>query len=479
MLIFVLAAALSGVHPAQETMRPPAPEGTWASDGYGLVFEIEGDALESWEVTKVSCLPSTTATSAPAPPGARAAFRVSGEPTTLVLLSDGDADRMRIHVGWAASDVVLRRIERRPEVCRAPLPGGPRSDFEVFAETWAEHYPFFSVRAADWPAIVGRNRIRVTDETTPEELFSILEGMIAPFEDAHSFIGAVSLDRQFRGSRKGPAWVEQTERDRAYGLVTRYLASPLRSFCEGQLEFGMLQPDIGYLRIRSFNGYHADGSYESGLAALESALDSIFAEAGTWKGFVIDVRINDGGADPYGLAIASRLINREYLAYAKQARNDPADPNRWTAEQPSFVTPTTRPGFQGRVVELIGIQSVSAAETFTQALLHRRPEVIRAGENTQGVFSDVLVRKLPNGWRFGLPNERFVTDGRSYDGTGFAPEVEVLSFTPEGLASGRDAGIEAALEQLGGRTIPAQRPGRESARIEAAVAASPTATTGR
>ena len=140
------------------------------------------------------------------------------------------------------------------------------------------------------------------------------------------------------------------------------------------------------------------------------------------------------------------------MAYSKQARNDPADLTSWTREQPSVVAPTDRPGFHGALVELIGIQSVSAAETFTQALLGRRPEVVRIGENTQGVFSDVLMRKLPNGWIFGLPNERFLTDERGYDGPGIAPHVTVLSFTPEGLASGRDAGIETALERLRGKT---------------------------
>jgi hypothetical protein len=60
MLVLVIAAALASAHQTKET---------WVSDGYGLVFEIEGDTLESWEVTKVSCLPSTTATAVPAPPG--------------------------------------------------------------------------------------------------------------------------------------------------------------------------------------------------------------------------------------------------------------------------------------------------------------------------------------------------------------------------------------------------------------------------
>ncbi|HEY7696991.1 MAG TPA: S41 family peptidase, partial [Vicinamibacteria bacterium] len=371
-----------------------------------------------------------------------------GRPRTFLVLDESDENHLRLHFNGAASDVLFSRVETMPDVCRQPTPSTPPSVFDVFTTTWAEHYPFFALRNADWPAIVARYRERVREDTSPEDLFAVLKEMIAPFEDAHTFIRAESLDQSFHGERRSPAWVEESDEDRAYGLVSGYLKRPLRSFCEGQLEHGMLEPDVGYLRLRSFSGYHKDGSFESGLAALEAALDQIFAGAGSWRGLVIDVRINGGGADPYGLAIASRLTDREYLAYSKQARNDPGDAARWTEEQPSDVKPTTRPGFRGPIVELIGIQSVSAAETFTQALLKRKPEVVRAGENTQGVFSDVLGRRLPNGWRFGLPNERFVTDGRAYDGPGIAPAVEVLSFTREGLASGRDAGIEKALELL-------------------------------
>jgi C-terminal processing protease CtpA/Prc len=161
---------------------------------------------------------------------------------------------------------------------------------------------------------------------------------------------------------------------------------------------------------------------------------------------VIDVRINGGGADPYGLAIASRLTGTEYVAYSKQARSDPENPARWTDPQASMVRPTTRPTFRGPVVELTGILSVSAAETFTQALLKRMPHATRVGENTQGVFSDVLGRTLPNGWRFGLPNERFVTDGKSYDGPGIPPDVSVPVFPRVDLDAGRDGALEKALE---------------------------------
>jgi C-terminal processing protease CtpA/Prc len=163
---------------------------------------------------------------------------------------------------------------------------------------------------------------------------------------------------------------------------------------------------------------------------------------------VIDVRLNGGGSDPYGLAIAARLTSDEYVAYEKQARSDPANGSRWTDAQPSVVRPTKRPSFRGPVVELTGIHSVSAAETFTQALLHRTPHVTRVGENTQGVFSDVLGRTLPNGWRFGLPNERFVTDGKSYDGPGIPPDITVPVFPPADLAAARDGALERAITLL-------------------------------
>ena len=50
---------------------------------------------------------------------------------------------------------------------------------------------------------------------------------------------------------------------------------------------------------------------------------------------VIDVRINFGGEDPYGLAIASRLATRPYVAYTKVARIDPVDRNQWSPGDPS------------------------------------------------------------------------------------------------------------------------------------------------
>jgi C-terminal processing protease CtpA/Prc len=211
----------------------------------------------------------------------------------------------------------------------------------------------------------------------------------------------------------------------------------------------MLRDSIGYLRVTGFGGYVRHGDYAAWLRALDTALDTIFADTRGWRGLVLDVRLNGGGADPLGLAIASRLTTTPYVAYSKVARADPTDPSKMTAPQPSIVRPSPRPGWHGPIVELTSRYSVSAAETFTQALMGRRPAIERVGENTQGVFSDVLGRTLPNGWRFGLPNELFLTaQETSFDGPGIPPTIPVATFAKPDLDAGRDPPLERALALL-------------------------------
>ena len=438
--------------PAEQAQQSGSVIGVWATEGYGLVFDVRADSVSSFEVTKVSCIPALRAATTAPPPGALAAFKSPSGSVTFAIVPGDTPTRARIDVPSTASDMMLRRIEQKPAVCDNPTPDTPLSNFDVFAQTWTEHYPFFAEKKTDWARTVAENRSRVSETTTPQQLFQILSGMIAPFEDAHSSLNASSIQRRFVGSRSSPSFLTSSdERDQAYALVSPHLTGTLRTFCQGRVEFGMLGADVGYLRIRSFSGYSSDSSFETGLVELETALDTAFANAGSWKGLVIDVRVNGGGSDPYGLAIARRLTATPYTAYAKQARSDPADATKWTPEQPSVVQPSNRPSFHGPVVELIGIQSISAAETFTQALMNRKPTITRVGETTQGVFSDVLGRTLPNGWRFGLANERFVTNGKYYDHVGIAPDIPVESLTAAARATGRDAAIERALALLHGK----------------------------
>jgi hypothetical protein len=450
----ILLCALAPV----ATLRAQSLDGVWRSQGYGFVFQIQGSSLSAWEVTAATCVKTFTATvDSAAVPGRVATFRTK-EGNVFFVKAGGSKDFHLLHYDGAASDMRIDRIAEIPTVCTPPTTDTPANNFEVFTRTWSDHYILFDQKHVDWPGLVAANRAKVSATTTPAELFDIMEGMIKPLDDAHTFIGAPVLKRQFRTFRSGTDRLISTyggiaafRKDglpKILALPEKYLTEAMRKWCNDQVQYGHLNDSTGYLRIISFSGYGKEPTFASGLAALEAALDTIFSD-GKLKGLVIDVRINFGGADPYGLAIASRLANNEYLAYTKEARTDPADRNKWTPGDRSMVTPSSRPGFRGPVVELIGGLTISAGETFTQAMMGRTPHITRIGENTQGVFSDVLGRTLPNGWRFGLPNEVFrASDGKTFDGLGIPPDVVVAVFADADVAAARDPALEKAMAIL-------------------------------
>jgi C-terminal processing protease CtpA/Prc len=268
--------------------------------------------------------------------------------------------------------------------------------------------------------------------------------MIEPLHDAHTYIAGAS--QHFRGKRENTEPVS----GRILEIVqSKYLRERLKTWCNGRLGYGMLPGAVGYLRITAFDGYESGGGFDGQLHALEAALDEILANADKLNGLIVDVRINYGGSDVLGVAVASRLAPHDYLAFVKKARNDPADPSRFTEPQATRVRVSARPHFHGNVVLLTGSNTVSAGETFTMALMDRTPEVTRVGQNTQGVFSDQLTRRLPNGFRFALPNEVFLTeDGKVFEGEGIPPHVEVPAFSKVDFKNGRDAALERAIEIL-------------------------------
>ncbi|MFB6439343.1 S41 family peptidase [Streptomyces sp. NPDC056411] len=435
--------------------RGAALDGVWRMDGYGTLVTLEGRALRSYETTAVSCLPGSlrgTRAGAPDPHG-RSRFTVPG--SAPVTVAPAGAGRAQLTIEDNLGVRALRRIGALPGRCTQRPARDPRAVFDVFWQTFAENYPFFRAKKTDWTAVRDRYRPRITARTTDDELFAVLREMIEPLHDAHTRVVA-SPQQWFAGMRPGtvlptPDFTARVDRAIATGLGA---GTVQRRWARGRLSYADLPGRIGYFRVTQFAGYTAKGDYAGDVAALDRALDAVFTRArthgpGALRGLIVDVRLNGGGADPLGLRIASRLTGRPYLAYRKRARNDPRDPGRFTTPQPLRVRPHRGPVYTGPVAVLTGRLTISAGETFTQSLMGRSPAPVRIGEPTQGVFSDVLGRSLPNGWTFGLPNEEFCTaDGRTFDGTGIPPAVATPVFTEEELAGRRDSALARARQLL-------------------------------
>jgi Peptidase family S41/Tricorn protease C1 domain len=446
----VLSAVVVPANTQHSNLPNHTADGLWLSDGYGLLLEVGGSILQAFELTSISCLPSWSAMHDPN--DVRGPEIVFKGDQTVRLAVGTPADVMRMRRDGTVSDVLLRRVAVRPRSCGQASDNSPQANYAIFWQTFAEQYPFFELHHLDWRAVNNKFRPQVTAATKPAELFKILRRMIEPLRDVHTGLMAPDLKEDFQGWRSDPNQLEEDDWKKVSKLLeSMYVHPGLRSYCRGRVQFGIVRRSAGYLRITAFYDYVDTKSSAAALEALQLALDGIFEEAAKLTALVIDVRLNKGGDDALALEIASRLTRNKYLAYAKVARNNPDGALRFTAPQEVWVIPSTRPGFHGRVALLTGPDTVSAGETFTMALMGREPHVARIGLNTQGVFSDVLHRWLPNGWRFQLPNEKYLTrDRQSFDGSGVPPEIRVPFFSPEDIQRGRDSALEAALKILGG-----------------------------
>lgn len=81
--------------------------------------------------------------------------------------------------------------------------------------------------------------------------------------------------------------------------------------------------------------------------------------------------------------------------------------------------------------------------------MDRRGKRARIGQPTQGVFADVMPRKLPNGMSAWLPNEEFLTrSGRTFDGTGIPPHLTEPVVPKEEFCKKRDSAFDTAVYVL-------------------------------
>ncbi|QLE71453.1 S41 family peptidase [Streptomyces rectiverticillatus] len=451
----VLTTAASTGSALAAPARAPL-DGAWRMDGYGTVVSIEdgGRRLRTYDTTAVSCLPGFRDATRTTAPGT---FQQDKD-APITVTAQG-RDRAVLSFGDNVGHRTLRRLPALPAECREDAPA--KTDnlrvFDVFWQTYAENYPFFAQKGINWNEVREKFRPRAAAAADDTALFEVLKGMIEPLHDGHTGIVADpgKAEGRFGGHREDttiPGRDGMLRIDKAVKESVGVPEARWRTWGDGRISYAELPGRTGYLRITGFQGYTEDGGYAEDSAVIDRALDEIFTAGrtrgpGALRGLVLDLRFNGGGSDRLALRVAERLTDRPYLAYLKHARNDPRDPRKFTPEQPVTVTPHRGPVYTGPVAVLTGRLTISAGETLTQALMGRARPTERIGENTQGSFSDTLERRLPNGWRFILPNEEFLSaqDHRTtYDITGISPDVATPVFTEEEFRTHRDSALAEA-----------------------------------
>lgn len=177
----------------------------------------------------------------------------------------------------------------------------------------------------------------------------------------------------------------------------------------------LIDGDIGYLRISSFNNHTPD--------EVENALKKLRAE-GMARGLVIDLRNNPGGLVDGAAKAASLFLPADSVIFSAKHRNSP---------EPEIVRSTagelreeTLP-----IMILANAYTASAAELFAGALRdNNRAKLV--GSKTFGKGTLLRILPLKNGGALRYAAGHYLTpSGRMIEGRGLKPDVPVELELPQ------------------------------------------------
>lgn len=223
------------------------------------------------------------------------------------------------------------------------------------------------------------------------------------------------------------------------GISTPVEVSMQREVIKIQVVKSRMDGDIGYIRLSSFNEMTDKGLVKA-ITDLRKANPSL-------KGFVLDLRNNPGGLLDQAISVSDDFLQEGEIV-STRARH-PEESNRF------FVKHGDITGGLPLVV-LINGGSASASEIVAGALQDHHRAVL-VGTRSFGKGSVQTVMPLPGNGAMRLTTARYYTpSGRSIQGLGIVPDVEVASSRTETPHFGpeREADLNRALRNQGG-TPPA------------------------
>jgi C-terminal processing protease CtpA/Prc len=296
----------------------------------------------------------------------------------------------------------------------------------------------------------------VTQLTSDDELFDIFCEMLAPLNDGHVELkgrtGADRTERYFNPEPVPRFRKEFSRRDINQLFKTTQKTLSSRGF--GQLEetsAWMLHycrsRDVGYLRILELEGVKK--------RKLKDALNRISDDYNSLKGLIIDIRENPGGDDDTVIAIVNRFCHRKQVAFHRKTKTGPGKAD-FSPIKTWHIKPQGPAQFTGPIALLTCDSVFSGAEVFALAM-KQLPHVTLIGDDTNGIFSYQLEKKLPNGWRYRLSYQVYLSADRvCYEGRGVPVDIRLLN-SKHDIDNGEDPLITRALEVIeAGRPEPHQ-----------------------
>jgi carboxyl-terminal processing protease len=321
-------------------------------------------------------------------------------------------------------------------IVTAPESNQNVADFEV-AWAWVDSvYPVFDLKQIDWDSVYAEYHPRA-ELAQGDEILQVLHDMLSVLKDPHLYYLTNGGARFF--PYVSPRLLNH-HADFSAQLVRRYFDDELQVACKDGVEYGILNGDVGYIRISHFNEADMMDDFPTVLSSV----------SGT-QGLIIDVRNNTGGESKNVDAVVRMFIEAPMawpLAFE-------ADGNR-VQPWPDIAAYGTRSHYANLIVVLINGASLSSGELFPE-VMKQLPNVTVVGDTTAGASCNDRLqysgdRRLPSGKLVHIPTWCICRyDGVPWESAGIAPDIRVEQ-TAADVRQRRDRQLEYAIDFLAMRS---------------------------
>ncbi len=337
-------------------------------------------------------------------------------------------------------------------VCSSFGQSEQKKTFDYLWKLFNERYASFEEKGIDWDLIYQEYSPKVTEDLSDKELFEVFTEMLKPLGDAHINLIAKNIDTAFSADRPSRIKEEMNSLEgKKKPYVKRMIDQTLKAKGFGEMKkigpvfrndtlFSFSRSgEVGYLRFfRSFSKVAKMVG-----PTLDDELEEIFSFFDGVEAIIIDVRFNVGGDDGFSQKVAGRFVRDKVVGFKKQTRVN----KRFGELKEKFITPNGNAPFSGPVVLLTNDQTFSAADVLA-LMMASLPNVTIIGEPSNGSYSDLWGKKLPNGWRVTLSNQRYYSvDMKNYEGVGTPVDIRVENKLQD-FTEGNDSVLLAAIDFL-------------------------------
>lgn len=440
----------------------PIPDGIWIQKGFGRALNVTGEQVTFYDYTRETCLKNSSPT--------------QDELLEIINIESVSSDEL-----IASEDsgiLVFSKRDALPPACldhRLITENGPVATLRHFISNFSDYYPFFEARGiTNWNERVRNAELRVTDQTSNEELLAELIELLSGLDDSHVTISDNTNFEFSAGSESGKlvdVLVTGFENQSEFTDVNEYVDTQFQRLesirnsyfdedtlrtADGEEEEVFVWATIGngrvgYLEVKSMIGISAN-SAENDIMATEDLVDQILTDFANTEALIINLTVNGGG----DLSIADLIANRftaesvSVSSYAAISYDDSSMPQRTDLVQRDLA-PTERIAYIHPVATISGPNTFSAAEHFLLSMRALKYPVCFIGEPSDGVLSAILDKPLPTeGWQLGITN-MIVYDhtGQNFEVSGVPVDIEAVTFAVVDSNAERNEALDAALIALG------------------------------